>query len=232
MPNITFTFNPEQLIGALDDVAKTQVPFALSQAINDAALAFQAKQRETLKERMVIRVAFVLQQIKIVHFAKKAVDQLYALITIDPRADYLNKFEEGDPKIPRGAHLAIPVEAKPNVEDIVKQELRPKALELEENDRGQFKGLQRTFLINADKSGNPAIFQRTGSGKNDIQLLWAMRQQARTPRLLSWRENADAVIPQEVARSFPLRLKAAIANPKVAKSGDGAPNEDTGFRFR
>ncbi len=214
MPQLTITWDPRELYAGLIALKEDQVPFALSQTLNEAAKLFQAAERRGIAARFTLRRPdFILNGVWISHFSNKRDSPLYVQVEIEPRRDFLYKFEPGETKVPRGAHLAIPIDARPGIGAIVPAELRPKALGLAahttKSGAEQWKGAQRTFLLTL-ANGDPAIMQRTGPKPTDVRVLFTMKTSAPTPASLHFQDTARGTILEAIDRNFPRFFRAAM----------------------
>jgi hypothetical protein len=153
------------------------------------------------------------------------------------RRDYLAKFEEGGEKTAADdmvAPIAIPSKAlRPNFRDLVAAKFYPQNLRLTPKRVGggeilparqkvtargvvQWKGKLRTFVLDPrfhgearGGEGEPTwgVYQRTGPGKRDIQLLWTYKHGIPIPRRLEFK----ATIADAVTSSFVLNFSNAYA---------------------
>jgi hypothetical protein len=163
---IEISVDPRELIAAMNGMER-QLPFATARALNETAVAFQQDERDVMRREFTIRRPWVEQGIKINRqdFATKAKPEV--TIRVDQQRDFLNKFEQGGMRMPRAGKkaLSIPIGAKPNPRAIVKDQLRPKALDFKQiSTQGGtriFKGANRTFLIQRP-DGRGVILQRKG----------------------------------------------------------------------
>lgn len=218
MPQLTISYNFEELYAGLMDLARNQVPYALSRTLNNAAVVFQRGEQKVISENFILRHAqFILNGVWWSHVSDKHDDPMYVQVEIEPRRDFMFKFEEGVTKTPRGTHLAIPVAARAAKYMLVPAELRPKALgfELHTTKSGveQWKGELRTFIIRL-ADGSPAIMQRTGPAKTDVRLLFAMKSSAPTPASLHFQDTARGTVIESIERNFPIFFEEAMRTAK------------------
>lgn len=141
----------------------------------------------------------------------------------------LAKFEEPgqkeslDPTFP----IAVPtVNLRPSFAELVPKSMFPKALRLVERRtpsgvlgpkqhvtrRGvvQIKGLRRTFVLDPTTMygvSSWAVYQRFGSARGDIRMLWRYKTHVRIPPLLAFFDTAKRI----AAERFPERFAAAFA---------------------
>lgn len=185
------TVDTRDLIKGLNDFEQRQVPYALSNTLNDVAKLTQYRVRQRMGSIFTVRrKQWVDNNVKITNFAKKG--DLRAAVQIQSpgggnRSDILAKFEDQTTKAPKsGRSIAVPVEAKRNKADIIAKGARPKAFNfrrvggskaLSHNvtqrikggiGRGAlevYEGDKRTVMIR-NAQGKGVILQRVGRGKN------------------------------------------------------------------
>jgi hypothetical protein len=200
---VSIRLDTTPLTARLSALEQSQVPFALAKAINQTGLDFQVAERERMAliftER---RPDFIEKQgVKLIGgFATKG--KPFVTFGVDPKADFLTKFEIGGIKSPRtGQFLAIPVDAKRNKRDIITPGNRPRSL----LDRLQSKSGAGGVFILKERRGNlpPGIYQRSGRGGHELKFLYALDERAKIlPELQfvatferivqsNWRKNWD-----------------------------------------
>lgn len=154
----------------MDDFHQRQVPYALSNALNDTGKLFQYRQRAHMATIFTERRKdWVDKNVKITHFATKR--ELYATVKIeapgDPsRSDILAKFERDRVKRPiQGSTTAIPVEAMRARTGVIRKGERIGAIGPFTQGAGRLigKGNKRTFMLDLG-GGKKGIFQRVGAG--------------------------------------------------------------------
>lgn len=196
------------------DAEKEQIPFAVSQAVNDVALAGQDMLRQKESANFVIRRPWVLQEsVKISHFSTKREDPIHARIQVGDKADFMNKFEPGGVKTSRTGHnIAVPIMARPGKAGLVPANLRPKNLHLHSVGRA-IRGDQRTFIMTT-RSGRQGIFQRTGSGSRDYILLYWLTPRVPIPANLQFEQTMTDAVARYWVSSFEERFAAAMATAR------------------
>lgn len=195
-----------------------QIPFSMSQALNQTAQQFQTEERNTMEGRFTLRRrTWALQSVKITQFAKK--EQLEAVVAISPpgapqRADILSKFEDGGRKRSKtGGSVAVPDDQAFSHARVIPQGKRPKAFQFKAHrtfsGKVQFKGEQRTFIV--EKSTfERGIFQRVSKsrgGRGGLRLLYWFTRSVRIPADLRFHATAQAVFK----RRFNANFNAALA---------------------
>jgi hypothetical protein len=176
-----------QAMGAALD----QVPFALSQALNDAAKTARAEIVDTVWPRSVtVRNRAFMGWMMRTDFANKH-NLKVRLYNREPR-EFLPRQAEGGTKRPhQGKQIAIPG-------TIVKR-ARGRG--------GVPSNLKPRMLPNSFKRGN-AIFQRVG--KEHIRLMYVLNDQASVRKSFPAYETWDHVMRSEVMRAFGPRMQRAM----------------------
>lgn len=232
--------NVRDVVAGLDDLARSQVPFALSKALNQTARDFQKEERESIEEHFSLRrKAWARQNVKIRPEDNATKKKLEAVVRLeapgDPgRSDILGKFEEGGQKHARsGGQLAVPVisvKASP-----AKQ--RPRSYEFESVSGMMWKGNRRTFMLLGGGGGNQGIYQRVGRigrkrkdgvrGKGagrrmvseihgrttrdmNIRLLFKFKGAVPVDKRLKWGELSGKVAKERMTGNFEQSLAHAI----------------------
>lgn len=150
----------------MDDFAQRQVPFALSNALNDTAKLFQYREREHISDVFTVRrKAWVDNSVKVTEFATKR--KLSATVAIQSpgngdRSDILGKFETQTSKTPAkgGKSIAVPMDAKRLSSGILADSARPKAF--------NFKRVGGQRALNHGHSTNKSI--RGGIGRGALEV--------------------------------------------------------------
>lgn len=219
MPLIQIHWDPHALFNDLAAMAEDQVPYALSRTINNAAQLFQGVEQKGIAERFVLRHSqWILNGVYIGRMSNKRDTPMQVTVEISPSRDLLDKFEDGTPKVARGANLAIPIAARPAKWLLVPDELRPKKLGFEmhttKSGAEQWKGERRTFIITMP-DGRKAIMQRTGPARGNVQLLYALKPSVPTPALLEFQATAEGTIVDALERNFPIFMDEAIRTKRT-----------------
>lgn len=158
--------------------AQEQLPYAMSVALNRVAIDGQKAEQARLRQAFTLRrEQFVIRGIKIEKLDRATKTTWRVVISIPAAQDFLSKFEEGTPKVPRqGKWLWIP---NSNVfkNKIINRgdPLHPKNLHFHKSKGGQLQGDQRTFMIKS-KAGKPIVVQRVDQGlkKGSAAIMRAM----------------------------------------------------------
>jgi hypothetical protein len=171
--------------------ALDQVPFALSQALNDAAKVARREIVDTIwPQSVTVRNRAFMGWMMRTDFADKR-NLKVRLYNREPR-EFLPRQAEGGTKLPhRGRQLAIPG-------TIVKRAM---------TSRGVPPGLKPRDLPNSFRRKN-AIFQRVG--KDRLRLMYILESQANVPKRFPAHEAWDRIMRSEVMRAFGPRMQRAM----------------------
>jgi hypothetical protein len=222
----------------LGDFEQRQVPYALSNTLNDVAKLFQYRERQHIGQQFTVRrKQWVDNSVKITEFATKR--KLQATVAIESpgggkRSDILGKFESQTQKRPiSGGSIAIPADAKRNKHDIILKSARPKAFNFREvigpkhvsplkaNVRSGvlrghlkvFEGDKRTVMIK-NAQGQGVILQRVGRGKRaGMRLLYTLAPKVRISPDLHFVLNARQAVTH-VGEFFAARFREAMASAR------------------
>ena len=77
----------------------------------------------------------------------------------------------------------------------------------------QIQGKRRTFIIDARQTSDPrawGIYQRTGPGKHDLEMIWAFRTKIMLPPRLHFYDTAEAVTSKEWKATFEEAMDYAV----------------------
>lgn len=204
--------NAAEVAKSLLFLFRDQIPFATSFAINHTAKGIQAEQREGMKKRFTIRRAYVLQGVKVSKFSTKR--DLEAHIQIDPKRDFLFKFEEGGITRPRGTRFAVPDEVRRGKTGVVSKVMRPRSLEFKFHGLGPkaevFRGKRRTFMIRRP-DGTGAIFQRIGRRTSTkLRMLFSFTSKAEIEPSLEFELTAQIVFQETFTKNFEPAFDKAV----------------------
>jgi hypothetical protein len=227
---ITVSVDLNQLNGITDRAAQ-RVRKAGKLALNRTAVEFQAAERVDMQGRFTIRRPWVLQGVKIDRGDFATDQKLSARIHIDQAHDFLDKFEEGTPKVSTiGGSLVVPDHIKrwTKADGIIPRFLRPKSFGLRKKLQTAdgvtlFIGDRRTFMIKRS-DGSGVILQRVNKRNRkkrldglrgpafdiasrtrrdpDLRMLYTLTKKARTPRLLGFHDRARSVFHARFAVNF------------------------------
>jgi hypothetical protein len=217
MASVNISVDVGPLVQWLTDLQTQQVPFATAKAISDLGVEVQEAIRDGERERFTIRRDWVLKGVKIPKFPTKRDDPISITVMMSPDRDFMNKFEQGGTKLPRvRGNIAMPTTALKSRKGIVPDAMRPRNLQLRDSTtRGgkiQTKGLQRTFLLANGRA--PGIYQRTGSQKGAIRMLYKFYSSVPIPASLRFNATASKVVNARFRELFRVRLAQALATAR------------------
>lgn len=194
-----------------------QFRYAVQQALNATALDIQTAERARLGAEFTLRRKdFIERQgAKIKRFATKAVPSVE--IGVDPKADFLAKFETGGTKTPRaGSDLAIPEGVRRNKADIVTRGNRPRAL----LDRlGKKAGAGGVFIVKPGQTNrghlSPGVYRRDGrGGRGGVTELFNLVHSARVDNRLHFVDTARRVIANRWEPNMIAAMAKALASAR------------------
>lgn len=157
----------------LSALGRQQFPFAASLALNNLTKLAQGEVRAHYRKTFTLRRPdFIEKQgAKIFKFSSKR--DLSTVFGVDPKADFLEKFEQGGTKRPTAGRLAlaVPLDVKRNKRDIITRGNRPRAFGFIRGTANvrtkitRYFGRKRTFLIQYP-DGRGWIFKRKAKGRS------------------------------------------------------------------
>lgn len=223
--NLTIRVDARSALGYFNSLSR-QVPFAASKAVNNLAVLGQRRVQAGLGERFTLRRrTFVERTVKMLRWANKRM--LVATVAIDPRRDFLAKFEAGGVKKPQGNFLTVPVAVRRNKSDIIVKSMRVRELQLraQRTSSGavQLKGKHRTFALKGTTGG--MILQRVGRRSRGaatlaqeiaagrVRVLYAFKRSVPIPASLRFQSTfADSA--KEWPRVFEAAWEQALATAR------------------
>lgn len=198
-------------------VFRDQLPFATSQALNDAALAGQKAQREHQRQVFTVRrPSFVDRAVKIKPFAKKR--SLEARVLVDPpggqrRADVLTQHESDPRKQPvEGSSVAVPTAAvKRTATGVIRAADRPRALR-ERGGRGRGRAKSGGTFLRRDATGRGTIFERTKDG--GLRALYQLVPSVDLDQRLKFVQTVGDAAVKAFGPAFDERFAAAVRSAR------------------
>lgn len=213
---LTVYADPHELI-ALSEQLESQFPYATAKALNEVATGFQGDERGVIQRGMTIRRPWVLQGVKIDRgdFATK--QKLSVRVQISPDRDFLDKFEEGGTRFPRGSgrSLAVPIAVRRTKTQIIRRDETPKSFDFQQafSSRSSrwtiFKGERGAFILQRpdgsgillqrtrrpqlgpSRYGNRNLVRRRAYGHDpNLIIKWALRPTTPVPSLLHFHQTA------------------------------------------
>lgn len=187
--------------GSFKAVAK-QLNFATAFALTQTAKDGQSASIRAIRENFTLRSDWSDPKNKMgvrIKPAKK--NDLTA--EVKTASAFLEKFEDGTDKLPRGKRIAIPTEnVRRNKRDIITKANRPAAL------RGK-----RTFLM--ETKAGLVLFQRKFTGKRSkIVPLYVLKPRAKTPKKPSFYQPIGEIARKNLVRNFNEAMKKAMETAK------------------
>lgn len=236
---LEMTFDAKPASRFVSVVFRDQLPYATSQALNDAAKAGQkaqvAHQRQVFTVR---RPAFVDRAVKIKPFAKKT--SLEARISVDPpgsRDDVIAQHEADARKTPfSGNSIAVPSSGLRAFGTVIPRKMRPSRLFSRDSVymrrdgrvvhvRGKaqlhgsgrvfsrktnvVRGAERTFLIKKP-GGRGTIFQRYGPQRSDVRVLYQLVPSVDLDQRLKFVETVSRAASSTFDTAFAERFQKAV----------------------
>jgi hypothetical protein len=184
------------------------LPRVTASALNTLSNAGQNRQREVTKTAFTLRQEqFILRTIYRMPQEDFATPQkLSAGYRIDPRRDYLAKFEKGGTKhaIQGKDYVAIPLpDLRRTKRGLVPRKLIPSAFKPWIDKGAVAFGAQRTFIV-PTKSGNRVLLQQYGGsrGKHGVRALYLFVPSVHIDPLLHFEETARAVARSQWPKIF------------------------------
>lgn len=211
--SITIRLDTTKAVANLSALAQSQLPFATARAITQTGLDFQQAERAKLKTIFTLRRAdFIEKQgVKLIGgIATKAKPTI--TFGVDPKASFLDKFETGDQKKPKGRFLALPTDVRRTKRDLITKANRPRQLIERLGDK---KGAGGVFVLDRQRGKlAPGIYQRTGRGGKGVKELFAFEPDAKTPKVLGFLDTFKRTVEQRWQANFTKALADAIATAK------------------
>jgi hypothetical protein len=201
----------------LTQIVQAQIPFALSKATNAVATDVQVAVRANLPGRFILRrKAFIERTVKILKFSNKRDRPIAAIVGIDPRFNFLAKFEQGGTKqAVGGGSLAIPVAARPTPQSLVAKSLGIRALQLRKHVTKsgaiQLKGLLRSFTI---KTATAALVMQRVGKRGETRVLHVFKRSVPIRPLLGFLHTAERVVGAMWVRRASEALRDAVKNAR------------------
>jgi hypothetical protein len=173
-------------------------PYATNTALAQVGKEIVEAERAELAREFQIRKQFFLNRVRIMQYPRA--NNLVLVVGIDKQVQggalLLTEFEQGGTKTPTaGPELAVPITggpARPSFSESIPRSLLYKQLQMEKHitkrGRAQYKGKRHTFIIDG-----VGIFQRTGPGKNDIELIYKFKTSAQLRQRMRFRAIAQQI---------------------------------------
>ena len=177
-----------------------QLPFAISNAINDIAGQVQTQEKANIRSKFTIRNNWLDKSPIAVKRTWSKKTTLTAMVYSD--AKFLPRHEEGTTKIPYGRYLAIPTSnVKRGPRGAVPARQKPAAL-------------KRSFVVTT-RQGQPILLQRTGKGPaSTTKAMYMLETRAKTRPVLQWYAIGGREIDKRWRVAFDKALDNALRTAK------------------
>jgi len=192
----TLDLESSAALQGLDDLRRSQLPFATAVALTKTAQAGQARIRRELPDRFTIRNRFLERNVRIRAATKRRPEARVEWRPPASRSAFTSQLatqETGGTRRPRGRTLALPRGVKRGKGGTIGRAQRPARL------------LDRKNVFIADVRGGAAIFRRVGRGRPRL-LYFLTRRPARIDARWEFRktarDEARRVYPREFGRAF------------------------------
>jgi hypothetical protein len=198
---IKINTNPQitEFVRTLNDVARKQVPFATSRAINETLLFAQAQVRRELPEHFKIRSNWVAKGIQVRMSDKRTLTGL-----IFTRDEFMARQETGGEK-PRGdKEQAVPFAIRgSDGQDKTLKSRWP----------SQMIGKDRAFMVRSKTSRVALVLRRNGRGKRKDQVLYVLLGKTlKVKARWNFRKRVEEIANQIFPMLFKSELASAIAS--------------------
>jgi hypothetical protein len=186
-----------QVLKAQDDLVNKQLPFATARALTLTAQDAQTAIRAGMPSKFTIRNTWSQRGI-IVKPADKNVIPARSAVMVGDMWNYLFMQESGGEKTPTSSqHIAVPEDIRSSPSQILRSQLRPKAL------------LARKDVFIKDLGGgNQAIYQRLSGAR--LKLLYILTPETHIKPRLGLAETALKIGNERWAINFAASLEAAL----------------------
>jgi hypothetical protein len=204
------------------------IAYATANALNNVAKLIQKAEREELHKNFELRTPrttrFLERQVATIKpFASVKQGRPFTEISVGNKAPrlLLSLYETGGEKVPaRGRKLVgVPVTggparkafSSPVAETLYLRKLKFRARKTK-GGKVQYLGKDRTFLLKRTaRSTHGGVFQRVGSGRDDVRMLYSFKQRPRLRAMLEFVKTANEVSRRWLDREFKDQLSREIA---------------------
>lgn len=190
----------------LDDLARTQLPFAIARALTWTAKEARDEVRKQVARRFVTRSKWVERGIQ----SRSATKKL-PVATVGSRDWFMADHEDGAARRPlKGKHRASPLGVRKNVRQKITKAKRPKAL--------LAKGGRRKFFVQRLKSGRAAgqfaVLRRAGRDRYPLQVLYLLEKQTKIKPKFGFRKTVERTVARRLRKNFGKSLAQALATAR------------------
>ena len=185
----------KETIKFLDDLSKSQLPYATARALTMTAKDVQTEIIRTLPNRFILRSNWY-QQSNALGFRVKSATKNNLSAIVGTAADWMPLQEEGGTKIPRGKMLALPsLNVRRNKREKIVKSQRPRALLA-----------SGKAFIKGD-----VIYLRYGGKKNKhLRLMYTLQPKADVHAALHFLETGKKIIDQKFNQNFGTAMNDAL----------------------
>ncbi len=210
-------------VGFLDDLSKNQLPFALAKGLTMTAQDAQQHQIGGLPGKFILRKNWYGPNVAI-GFRVQSATKTNLQSAIYCNAPFILRQEKGGTKFPLHEYLAIPTAAvQPDRNKLIPTSLKPSYLlggyryRGRNKKRGEYAYAEKTetraFILPLS-SGNFGIFQRFGSDKRDVRLMYTLVKHADIRARLGFYDEVPLIIQQRFPLNFARSFKDAVDSAK------------------
>jgi hypothetical protein len=203
--NVTVNSNASTLAAILGGVAKTQIPYATTRALNDLAFDSAREVKSRLGEILAMRNPFSQSGIQINKAEKGTWPKTFAEVGIEERRSYLIDHVMGAKRKGNAAHgRAVLVDTDlRNARGRIPKGKRPSALIKRKRSTARNPA---SFLIKSGKSGNDLLVRRVGDQRYPLEILYAFNKNVTIKREF----EMDLIIQQEVNDNYQSAFAKAL----------------------
>lgn len=210
--NINCSIDSTSLNKLIDNWEK-KLAYAVSDGINETAKLIQKVERENINQHFTVRQNdFINRNAAIIKpFASPKKGIIFAEIAVGQKKNLLlSTFEAGGIKMPlKGSRVAVPITgtaSRPGFSSQVAARFTFKSMAFKQtktkSGKTQFKGNNRTFII-----PSKGVFQRTGSQRSDIELIYKFKTNPHLQASLRFVATAQRVSDEWLNRNIEAHLK-------------------------
>lgn len=194
--------NMEEVERGLNDVARRQMPYAVSVAINDVLKDIKRTSEQRLRSQLDRPTPFTLKAFGI-RFANKRT--LTGMVFVkDAQADYLKWAEDGGRRTPKGRAVLMPVKQRLNKYGNLPRGSVARTVAKPDTFSGAPNG----------KPGARGIYQRIGKGGSKLKLLISYAEKAVYKPRLGFKIGAMRTAEARLPAALYAALRKAIANAR------------------
>lgn len=194
--------NIKEIERGLNDVARNQVPYATSVAINDVLKDIKRNSEKRLKRQLDRPTPFTMKAFRIKYANKRTLTGMVYAAHIQEK--YLQWAEEGGSRKPKGRAIPVPVRQRLNKYGNVPKGALKRALAKPNVFSGAPKG----------RPGAAGIYQRVGKNNSKLKLLASYETVARYKPRLGFKTGAMRTAEARLPAALYRALVKAMANAR------------------